>query len=31
MEPPNLNPLLHWGNSVIIRVFYLLDPSGGLG
>ena len=31
MEPPNMNPLLHWGNKGIIRGFHFLDPLGGLG
>ena len=31
MEPPNMNPLLHWGNYGIITGFHFLDPLGGLG
>ena len=31
MEPPNMNPLLHWGNYGIIGGFHFLDPLGGLG
>ena len=32
MEPPNMNPLIHWGNKgIIIRGFHFLDPLGGLG
>ena len=30
-NPPNMNPLLHWGNWGIMRGFHFLDPSGGLG
>ena len=26
-----MNPLLHWGNSGIIKGFHSLDPQGGLG
>ena len=26
-----MNPLLHWGNSGIIKGFHFLDPLGGLG
>ena len=29
--PPNMSPLLHWGNWGIIRRFHFLDPLGGLG
>ena len=30
-NPPNMSPLLHWGNEGIIRGFHFLDPLGGLG
>ena len=29
-NPPNMNPLLHWGDKGIIRGFHFLDPVGGL-
>ena len=30
-NPPNMNPVLHWGTWGIIRGFHFLDPLGGLG
>ena len=30
-NPPNMNPLLHWGNKGIIIGLHSLDPLGGLG
>ena len=30
-NPPNVNPLLHWGTKGIIKGFHFLDPLGGLG
>ena len=30
-NPPNINPLLHWGKYGIIEGLHALDPLGGLG
>ena len=30
-NPPNMNPVLLWGNKGIIRGFHLLDPLRGFG